>query len=143
MNPLRNNPAGKESMRQLFSYAAVGVVNTGVGYGIIFTCMYLLGVGPVTSNVLGYSVGLVVSYLLNRAFTFRSPSVSKVEFLRFVSIVLLAYGANLAVLVFLIRHTEVHKALAQVLAGIVYFALSFLMNKYYVFAAGRRHSPGA
>jgi putative flippase GtrA len=100
-------------------------------------------VGPVTSNVLGYSVGLVVSYLLNRAFTFRSPSVSKVEFLRFVSIVLLAYGANLAVLVFLIRHTEVHKALAQVLAGIVYFALSFLMNKYYVFAAGRRHSPGA
>ena len=82
------------------------------------------------SNVLGYAVGLVVSYLLNRAFTFRSPAVSKIEFLRFVSILLLAYAANLAVLVFLIRHTSVHKALAQVLAGVVYFGLSFLLNKY-------------
>ena len=129
-----------ESFRQLFSYAAVGVVNTCVGYSIIFSSMYLLGLGPVVSNLLGYAIGVLVSYFLNRIFTFRSAAPSKREFIRFVSILLLAYVANLAVLVLLLDHSAIHKGLAQVLAGIVYFAAAFLLSKYYVFAAASRRS---
>ncbi|HYP83633.1 GtrA family protein [Variovorax sp.] len=124
-----------ESIRQLLSYAAVGVVNTLVGYGIIFASMYLLHMGPVASNVLGYAVGVVVSYFLNRRFTFRSSRAARTEFLRFVSVVLLAWLANLAVLVFLIRHMHVHEGLAQVPAGVVYLAISFLLSKFFVFAS--------
>ena len=51
-----------------------------------------------------------------------------------MAIFLLAYLANLAVLVLLIRHAGVHEGAAQVLAGVVYFGLSFVLNKYYVFA---------
>jgi putative flippase GtrA len=121
-------------MKQLLRFAAVGVVNTGLGYAVIFACMYLAGLGAVTSNVIGYAVGLIASYLLNRSFTFRSVAPPQREIIRFVAIFLLAYLANLAVLVFLIRHAGVHEGVAQVIAGVVYFALSFLLNKYYVFA---------
>ncbi|RST54308.1 GtrA family protein [Variovorax sp. MHTC-1] len=122
-------------MKQLLRFAAVGVVNTGLGYAVIFACMYLVGLGAVTSNVLGYAVGLVVSYLLNRSFTFRSVEAPRREIIRFVAIFLLAYLANLAVLILLVHYAGVHEGVAQVLAGIVYFGLSFVLNKYYVFAA--------
>ena len=122
-------------MRQLLRFAAVGVVNTGLGYAVIFACMYVAGLGAVISNVIGYAVGLAVSYSLNRSFTFRSAAPARREMVRFVAIFLLAYLANLAVLVLLIRHLGVHEGVAQVIAGGVYFGLSFVLNKYYVFAS--------
>jgi putative flippase GtrA len=121
-------------MKQLLKFAAVGVVNTALGYAVIFACMYLADLSAVTSNVIGYAVGLIVSYVLNRSFTFRSAAPPRREIIRFVAIFLLAYLANLAALVLLIRHAGVHEGVAQVIAGVVYFALSFLLNKYYVFA---------
>lgn len=128
-------------MKQLMRFAAVGVVNTGLGYAVIFACMYLLGLGAVLSNVLGYAVGLVVSYILNRTYTFRSAAAAQGEILRFISIFLLAYLANLAALMLLIHRIGMHEGGAQLLAGVVYFGLSFILNKYYVFAAvGRKGS---
>ncbi|KWT82687.1 MULTISPECIES: GtrA family protein [unclassified Variovorax] len=124
-------------MKQLLRFAAVGVVNTALGYAVIFACMYVAGLGAVLSNVIGYAVGLIASYLLNRSFTFRSAAPPRREIIRFVAIFLLAYLANLGMLVFLIRHAGVHEGLAQVIAGVVYFALSFVLNKYYVFAGPR------
>ena len=129
-------------MKQFLRFAAVGVANTAIGYAVIFACMYLLKMGAVASNVVGYAVGLVVSYLLNRNFTFRSVAARAPELLRFVSIFLLAYLANLCVLMLLIRRLDMHEGVAQVLAGVAYFVLSFLMSKYYVFAGPRSGRPG-
>ncbi|RYF28397.1 MAG: GtrA family protein [Comamonadaceae bacterium] len=127
-------------MKQLLRFAMVGVLNTALGYAVIFGCMYLLGIGAVVSNVLGYAVGLVVSYSLNRSFTFRSSGARRAEMIRFVAIFLLAYLANLGVLVLLIRRVGWHEGVAQVIAGVVYFGLSFVLNKYYVFGGARAAS---
>ncbi len=121
-------------MIQLFKFAAVGVLNTGLGYGVIFACMYLGGLGAVTSNLIGYAVGLVVSYVLNRTFTFRSAAPPQGEVLRFVAIFLIAYLANLGVLLLSIHRLGSHEGVAQVVAGVAYFGISFVLNKYYVFA---------
>jgi putative flippase GtrA len=140
----RAEPAGPrraESIRQLLSYAAVGVANTGVGYGVIFAAMYVLGWTPVASNVLGYAVGVVVSYALNRRFTFRSERASGREFLRFVAVLLVAYLANLATLIVLVDHVAIHPGAAQVVAGVVYFAVSFLLSRRYAFAGAKVRRP--
>ncbi|MEJ8847068.1 GtrA family protein [Variovorax rhizosphaerae] len=121
-------------MKQLMRFAAVGVLNTAVGYAVIFGCMYLLGLSAVVSNVLGFAVGLVISYVMNRRFTFRSVASAPREMLRFVLIFLLAYFCNLGVLLLLIKSVGMHEGIAQVPAGIVYFGISFILNKYYVFA---------
>lgn len=118
---------------QMLRFVLVGVVNTGLGYAVIFACMYLLNWGPVASNMAGYAVGLVASYLLNRTFTFRSAARPVQEILRFVGIFLLAYLANLATLVVLVRYIGLHEGAAQIVAGVVYFCLSFVLNKFYVF----------
>jgi putative flippase GtrA len=124
-------------MKQLLRFATVGVVNTGLGYAVIFACMYLAGLDAVVSNVLGYAVGLVASYILNRTYTFRSAGKAQAEIVRFLLIFLLAYLANLGTLLVLIRHAVMHEGVAQTVAGVVYFVLSFVLNKYYVFKAQR------
>jgi putative flippase GtrA len=127
----------------LLRFATVGVLNTLLGYAVIFLCMYVLGQGAVTSNVIGYAVGLLVSFVLNRTFTFRSTSAALPEAFRFLVIFVLAYLANLGVLIFLTRQLHVHEGLSQVLAGAVYFVLSFALSKCYVFkiSHGDAHTP--
>ncbi len=123
----------QNKMKQLIKFLVVGVLNTLLGYAIIFACMYLLGATAVVSNIIGYMTGLVLSYVLNRKITFQSTSKSKAEIFRFLLVFLVAYLANLGVLLMLIRIEGVHEGVAQVLAGIVYVFVSFFLNKYYVF----------
>ncbi len=111
----------------------VGVINTALGYLIIFSSLYLLKISPEISNALGYGVGLLISYILNRCFTFNSSQVKHKEFLRFFTVFCIAYATNFIVLLFLIHRCGVSDGLSQILAGMVYVSTSFFMNKHYVF----------
>jgi putative flippase GtrA len=120
-------------MIQFLRYVAVGVLNTFLGYFVIFGCMYLLGMHPVASNIAGYAVGLVVSYTLNRSYTFNSTQDRRPEILRFLAVFAIAYMLNFVALLLLIYEFGMHEGLSQVAAGVVYVGSAFLMNKYYVF----------
>ena len=128
-------------MSQLFRYIAVGAFNTALGYAIIFFCMYALNIGPIVSNILGYAVCLSISYVLNKFYTFRAPSRSMSEVLRFVLVFMVSYGSNLLALYVLIDYLKIHEGLSQVLSGVVYVGASFVLNKYYVFETPRLPSP--
>lgn len=120
-------------MRLLSRYLLVGVLNTALGYAIIFACMYLLNLSPVLSNMIGYAVGLTTSYTLNRTFTFKSKAASRPEIIKFLFVFVLSYGANMIFLVLFIDALKFHHGISQILAGVIYIAASFLLNKYYVF----------
>lgn len=120
-------------MKQFFRFLIVGVFNTLVGYGTIFACMYLAKMSPETSNVVGYLVGLSVSYTLHKKYTYESKQKHRIEMLRFLLVFAIAYVANLVVLIILIHKIGLHEGVSQILAGAIYVAVSFIMNKYYVF----------
>jgi len=122
-------------MKQLVRFLLVGAFNTVFGYCIIFFCMYVLKIAPEASNIVGYAIALGVSYALNRKITFESSEKRTGEILKFLLVFLLAYSANLLALVFLFRVLHLEKGVSQVLAGIFYVGVSFVMNKYYVFKA--------
>ena len=58
-----------ESARQFVIMSVIGVVNTIVDFGLV-NVLFPLGVGPYTSVTVGFVVASVVSYLLNRRYTF-------------------------------------------------------------------------
>ncbi len=119
--------------KQFSRFLVVGVLNTLLGYAVIFACMYGAGLSPELSNVAGYAVGLFLSYFLNKFYTFESASKSHKEIMRFLAVFALAYGANFIALQVLIYQMGIYKGLSQVLAGIIYIVASFLLNKHYVF----------
>lgn len=118
---------------QFSRFVVVGIFNTLLGYAIIFGAMYLLRMSPVASNVSGYSIGLLSSFILNRTFTFRSIGKRSAELARFLAVFAIAVGANLATLYVLVNLFFFHAGFSQVLAGIVYVIISYIMNKNIVF----------
>ncbi len=119
-------------MELFFRFCSVGVLNSVIGYAIIFGCMYLIGLSPVLSNILGYSTGLTLSFLLNRRYTFRSNGNARQELIGFLGVFVIAYLSNLGTLKWLLN-LNTNEAVSQVAAGMIYVGISFILNKIFVF----------
>lgn len=84
-------------------FAAVGVANTLLTLAVIFALKSMAGVDDVPANALGYALGLACSFLLNKRWTFGHTGRWLPAVARFVAVFLIAYSANLAVVLMLIR----------------------------------------
>ena len=99
----------------LFRFILVGLVNTAVGYGVMFGLYNLAGLhtwgdtGYWISSAANYVVGSVVSFFLNKHFTFRNQEKGVKVVLRFVLNIAvcwaLAYGIAKPVTVWLLAGT--------------------------------------
>ncbi|MBQ3110606.1 MAG: GtrA family protein [Clostridia bacterium] len=90
---------------KLFKFILVGILNTLVGYAINFTALNVFGLSFMLAGALNYIPTSVMSFFLNKYFTFKSKGNLKKEALRFaVNIAvcwLLAYGIAKPVTTFL------------------------------------------
>lgn len=134
--PSRLFPSGRRSLARdlpyFGRYLLVGCVNAVIGYGIIFGLLRL-GTDPYLSNAAGYAVGIAVSYILNKRFSFRSRKPDRTAFPLFVACLAAAYAANLAVLFFVLRFSRLNVYFAQCVAGIFYLLVGFLGSRYVAF----------
>ena len=119
----------------------VGVVNTLVGAGIMFLLYNLAGCSYWLSSAANYIVGGVVSYFLNKYYTFKNTERSWKQVLRFALNVavcwLLAYGiAKPLALRLLAGFDEKLQTNAAMLAGLcLYTALNYLGQRFFAFRA--------
>jgi putative flippase GtrA len=72
-------------------FLLVGVVNTFTGLSVIFVLLNVFEFSYWTSTFIGNGVGALVSYLLNRTFTFNSQIDFKKGVPRFITVILLGY----------------------------------------------------
>lgn len=91
------------------------------------------GFAPEIANAIGYACGFVLSYILNKNFTFGSKASHKRDFTRFIIAMSAAYAINLAVLIIAHRMLFLDKYFAQILAGIAYTASGFVFNRFFTF----------
>ena len=112
------------------TYNIVGIVNTLFGFSIIFFLMFI-GIGPTLSNAIGYALGAILSYMLNKKYTFGDIRHSTLLAIKFFSVLFVAYLLNLLALQWLLG--LINPYLAQVGAAVVYTLSSFLLAKFMVF----------
>ncbi len=129
-----------EAIAQLIRFLLVGLVNTGFGLAIIWSAMRFLGAGPGLANLIGYALGLILSFALNRAYTFAHEGEVSRSFPRWLAVAGVAYLANLAVVLFAHHVLGVDAYLAQPLGIPAYTLISFLGGRHFVFAARPRLS---
>lgn len=122
---------------QSLRFALVGFINTSVGLAVIFGLMFFANVSPAVANVLGYVIGLLISFLLNRIWTFNS-SHSIVEVLpKYVLMAVVSYFLNLGIVVGVVHLFGVNPYLAQLLGIIFYTVCMFFGCRWFVFAPQR------
>ncbi len=118
---------------QFAKFIIVGALNTALGLAVIFAAKALLGWGDLAANASGYSVGLLASFVLNRAWTFRDRGDVSPALVRFLGAFALAYVANLATVFGLRDLANVDSYLAQAAGVVPYTALFFLASRAFVF----------
>lgn len=115
-------------------FLTVGAGNTVIGLATIYLGK-IAGLGDVLANVVGYAVGILVSFMLNKRWTFRHDGPALRAFGRFVTVVLIAYLLNLATVV-LALNAGVNSYLAQALGVLPYALFSYWGSKHYAFRSG-------
>lgn len=131
------------NVRQLFKFGLVGILNTVVGTMVMFFAFNVLNMGYWFSSAMNYIVGSILSYFLNKYFTFGSKKRSKKEVIRFLVNIalcyLLAYGLAQPIVKKLIVAMDIslkERILEQVamIFGMCFFVvLNFLGQKLFVF----------
>lgn len=137
MTTVRANPTTRSALRFLL----VGASNNLAMYGL-FVLLTLAGVAAIPAATITYALGMVISFVAHRRYTFghrgdRGPAIA-----RFVLANVAGYALNVALLHALVSQLGWQAIPAQVLAVAVVAAALFVAMKLWVFRDPPRR-PGA
>ena len=119
-------------------FLIVGVINTLVGTGVMFVLYNFFSVSYWISSG-NYVVGSIVSYFLNKYFTFQNKEKSLKQMIRFIvniaACYLAAYGAAKPLISWLLSDmNEKFQGNAAMLAGMCLFVvLNYFGQRWFVF----------
>jgi putative flippase GtrA len=114
-------------------YCIIGVINTIFCFSTIFVLMYFLKINYLMSNIVGYAVGLIISFSLNKYKNFKSRGSLKKEFPLFLAAFGCAYSTNIIILWIAAEFFHVNKIFSQIIAGIAYTIVFYFFIKLIVF----------
>lgn len=142
--------------KEFTKYCLVGVFNTLVGLSAAYFCLNFLKQSYLFSTAVAYVIGIVVSFVLNKTFTFKDENKDYFKlFFKFVLTMLPSYvvsyflGWAIARFVFSISHLEVFLVrisdllnmtavkftdnVAVLISMVIYVILGFSVNKFLIF----------
>lgn len=121
-------------LRQLVKYGVVGVSNSALTYVVYLICLNLLGIQYETASVIGYCIGGLNGYVINRRWTFAAADISHGRAAwRYALVVLLALIVNLFLLHAAVSWLHIEKNLAQAIVIPFVFLATFLPNRTWSF----------
>jgi putative flippase GtrA len=129
-------------VRQFIKYGIVGASNTILTFVIYTILVAATGVPYTLALLVGYLVGSINSYLLNRHWTFRAGHVAHSQAgTRFAIVQVCAIAVNEGLLYLFVHDLHVDKIAAQAILTIPVLAVTFFINRAWSFDHGATVSP--
>ena len=121
--------------RQALRFGLVGLCNTAIGLLSIYAVLYFFAADPAIANAIGYAIGLVVSFVLNRLWTFSDNRSISTVLPRYLMIAGISYLLNLSVVLVGTHYFGVGPYLVQFFGIGTYTVAMFLGCRWFVFRA--------
>lgn len=125
----------------LVKFLAVGVVNTLIGAGIMFLLYNVANCSYWLSSAANYVVGGIVSFLLNKYFTFENKGWSWGQVWRFALNVavcyFIGYGLAKPAVLWLMKDqaVKIQENIAMAVGMCLYTGLNYLGQRFFAFKA--------
>lgn len=126
-------PAPRPVQQEAWRFALIGGLNTVVGVALIILLYRNFGLGLVMSNAAGYGVGLVLSFVLNGAWTFGTTRYSTTMVIKYLALIGLGFVTSMLIIYGLMKFGVAYW-LAQLGGVVTYSGIVFLGMKYAVFS---------
>jgi putative flippase GtrA len=133
----------RDFVHQFVAFAGVGALAAVGHYGTLVIAVEALAVRPVPASLLGFVVGGVISYLLNRRYTFRSRRAHAAAVPRFFTVATVGFVLNGLAMAVLTGPLAVHYLAAQVVTTGVVLCWTFLANRTWTFRPAKAAAPAA
>jgi len=114
-------------------FAIVGVLNGIIGLGTIYAAYNIFHINYKLSNILGYTLGLINSFILNKKWTFKSKRDPRLEILLFLVMFGVSYTLNLVSVIFCVERLKLNPNIAQIVGIFFYTTSNFFGNKLITF----------
>ena len=120
-------------------FLIVGVVNTLVGTTIMFGCYNVIGLSYWLSSAANYILTSILSFFLNKYFTFQNKERSLLQIAKFViniaTCYLIAYGIAkpLVLLIFSGAAKRVQENMAMFVGMCLFTGLNYLGQRFFTF----------
>jgi putative flippase GtrA len=122
---------------QFLKFGIVGISNTLITFVIYTVLLKVFGVWYIAASAIGFIVGAINGFLLNRRWTFAGHVGDSYTPVRWGIVQSAGLGVNLGLLYLLVHDAGVDELVAQALATIVVTVSTFLVNRAWTF----RHVP--
>lgn len=129
----------QESYIQAIKFLIVGIINTIVGYGVMFFTYNLLHWNYWIASAANYIMGSICSFFLNKYFTFQAKNFNKKEIIKFIICILFCYSIGYGIarpiirLIFQQANLSLQDNLAMIFGSGIFTVLNFFGQKFFVF----------
>jgi putative flippase GtrA len=118
---------------QFVKFGIVGVSNTLLTFAVYTLLLKVFGVWYLAASAIGFVVGTINSFLLNRRWTFRGHVGDALTPVRWGVVQCAGLGINEGLLYVFVHQAQVDKLLAQAFATAVVTVSTFFANREWTF----------
>jgi len=126
---------------QFVKFGVVGVSNTLLAFTIYTVLLKVFGVWYLAASAIGFVLGAVNGFLLNRRWTFAGHVGDALTPVRWGIVQGCGLGLNLGLLYLFVDDAGIEKLLSQALATVIVTVVTFLVNRAWTFRM--HHHPVA
>jgi putative flippase GtrA len=118
--------------RQFSSFLAIGVATTAVHYAVLIALVEASALSPVWATTAGFLAAVLLSYLLNRRYTFDDLPAFRAGLLKYLATASVGLVLNAGTMAVLTKW-GLHYVLAQLIASGVALVWNFSAARFIVF----------
>lgn len=122
--------------KELSRFSIIGVLNTLIDF-ITFTIFNsLFGVNYVISQLAGYSLGVVNSFVFNKKWTFKENNANKKiskELFQFIVVNITSLSVSIICMKFLVKDFNVNIFISKIIVTLIAQVTNFAAYKFWVF----------
>lgn len=123
---------------QVIRYGIVGVIGTMLHIAVLVLLVEKYRLSPLWASSLGFLVVLIVSFILNRYWTFRSYGTVSVEFAKYCVTCVFGFILNFSIMFFFVDVLSWNYVIGQTMVILVIPISNFLLSRYWCFRVRSR-----
>lgn len=149
--------ADSSSRQRLLTFGVIGIINTAVDVSLFLTLRHA-GLSIILANIISTSVAVVISYFLNKRFTFRATTATRRSLPLFIAVsisgtwvlqpiviklvlyILGTHGLSLALSAIVARPQRFYELVAKLAATPATLIWNYVFYKHVVFKAPKQSS---
>ena len=124
------------NIKHLSRFSLVGVLNTLIDFLVFTIFQQVLGAGYIISQVVGYSCGVINSFIFNKRWTFGEINSSKkqlYEVIQFIVVNLISLSITLIAMKFMAKSFNINLYVSKIIVTLLAQITNFILYKFWVF----------